>query len=119
MDIRRTCRHRRRLNRRHPRANLPPRVRVASAQTAARRSRPESRSARTAGPASRREPPRDAFMAGQASPTRGAAVKRSEVSGFYKKTPEDRWRVLRSCGQPWDAESETSRKAGALKLDQV
>src|SRR5438093_12845378 len=119
MDIRRTCRHRRRLNRRHPRANLPPRVRVASAQTGARRSRPESRSARTAGPASRREPPRDAFMAGQSAPTRGAAVKSSEVSGFYKKTPEDRWQVIRSFGELSDAEIETIRNTGALKFDQV
>src|SRR5947199_70248 len=101
------------------RVRLPPRRRVASEQTAARRSRPGCHSARAAGPASPREPPRDAFMAGQSSPTRGAAVKSSEVSGFYKKTPEDRWQVIRSFGELSDAEIETIRNTGALKFDQV
>src|SRR5206468_2291308 len=102
MDIRRTRRCRRQPNPHRPRGtrvSLPPRRRVASAQTAARRSRPGCHSARAAGPASPREPPRDAFMAGQSSPTHGAAVKSSEVSGFYQKTPEDRWQVIRSFGE--------------------
>jgi len=58
-------------------------------------------------------------MAGQSSPTHGAAVKSSEVSGFYKKTPEDRWQVIRSFGELSDAEIETIRNTGALKFDQV
>src|SRR5436309_1665673 len=122
MDIRRTRRYRPQPNPYRPRGtrvSLPPRRRVASAQTAARRSRPGCHSARAAGPASPREPPRDAFMAGQSSPTHGAAVKSSEVSGFYKKTPEDRWQVIRSFGELSDAEIETIRNTGALKFDQV
>src|SRR5213593_3510818 len=122
MDFRRTRRYRPQPNPYRPRGtrvSLPPRRRVASAQTAARRSRPGCHSARAAGPASPREPPRDAFMAGQSSPTHGAAVKSSEVSGFYKKTPEDRWQVIRSFGELSDAEIETIRNTGALKFDQV
>src|SRR3989442_9002230 len=98
---------------------LARRGRVASTQTAARRLRPGCHSARAAGPASPPEPPRDAFMAGQSSPRQGAAVKSSEVSGFYKKSPEDRWQVIRSFGELSDAEIETIRNTGALKFDQV
>src|SRR5881628_1838830 len=58
-------------------------------------------------------------MAGQSSPTLGADVKSSEVSGFYKKSPQDRWQVIRSFGELSDAEVETIQNTGALKFDQV
>src|SRR6266571_3827714 len=58
-------------------------------------------------------------MAGQSSPTLGADVKSSEVSGFYKKSPEDRWQVIRAFGELSDAEVETIQNTGALKFDQV
>src|SRR2546421_5683576 len=122
MDFRRTRRYRPQPNPYRPRGTRvtgAPRRGVFSAQTAARRSRQGSHSARAAGPASPPEPPRDAFMAGQSSPTLGAAVKSSEVSGFYKKSPEDRWQVIRSFGELSDAEIETIRNTGALKFDQV
>src|SRR2546428_783374 len=90
-----------------------------SALAAVRRSRPGSRSARTAAPASHPDSSRDAFMAGQSSPTLGADVKSSEVSGFYKKSPQDRWQVIRSFGELSDAEVETIQNTGALKFDQV
>src|SRR3989449_827250 len=90
-----------------------------SARAAVRRSRPGSRSARTAAPASHPDSSRDAFMAGQSSPTLGADVKSSEVSGFYKKSPQDRWQVIRSFGELSDAEVETIQNTGALKFDQV
>src|SRR3989454_6907649 len=50
---------------------------------------------------------------------RGTFVKSSDVSGFYKKSPEDRWQVIRSFGELSDAEIETIRNTGALKFDQV
>src|SRR2546427_12865342 len=121
MDIRRTrrrCLQPHRHRSRGTGASFPPPGWAASAPTVARRSRPESHSARTAGPGSPREPPRDAFMAGQSSPTLGAAVKSSEVSGFYKKSPDDRWQVIQSFGELSDAEIETIRNTGALKVDQ-
>src|SRR5207244_8939537 len=98
---------------------LPPQGRVVSARAAVRRSRPGSRSARTAAPASHPDSSRDAFMAGQSSPTLGADVKSFEVSGFYKKSPQDRWQVIRSFGELSDGEVETIQKTGALKFDQV
>src|SRR3989454_2574939 len=58
-------------------------------------------------------------MAGQSSPTLGADVKSSEVSAFYKKSPQDRWQVIRSFGELSDAEVETIQNTGALKFDQV
>src|SRR3989454_3550290 len=122
MDIRRTrrrCLQPRRHCSRGTRVSLLPPGWVASAPTVARRSRPESHSARAAGTGSPREPPRDAFMAGQSSPTLGAAVKSSGVSGFYKKSPDDRWQVIQSFGELSDAEIETIRNTGALKFDQV
>src|SRR2546425_594689 len=50
---------------------------------------------------------------------RGTLVKSSDVSGFYKKSPEDRWQIIRSFGDLTDAEIETIRNTGALKFDQV
>src|SRR5437867_4466198 len=122
MDIRRTRRYRRQPNPHRPRGtrvSLPPRRRVAAAQTAARRSRPGSRSARAAGPASPREPRAMPLWPDSLLRRTGAAVKSSEVSGFYKKTPEDRWQVIRSFGELSETEIETIRNTGALKFDQV
>src|SRR5437870_12191261 len=120
MDFRRTRRYRPQPNPYRPRGtrvSLPPRRRVASAQTAARRSRPGCHSARAAGPASPREPPRDDFMAGQTSPAHGAAAKRSEGSGFFQTTPEERAPVHRSFGALSDTDIETLRNIGAVKVD--
>src|SRR3989454_4323357 len=50
---------------------------------------------------------------------RGTLVKSSDVSGFYKKSREDRWQIIRSFGDLTDAEIETIRNTGALKFDQV
>src|SRR2546426_855383 len=50
---------------------------------------------------------------------RGTFVKSSDVSGFYKKSPEDRWQIIRSFGDLTDAEIETIRNTGALKFDQA
>src|SRR5438876_6649837 len=55
----------------------------------------------------------------RSTPATGAAMKSSDVSGFYKKTPEDRWQIIRSFGELSDAEVETIRNTGALKFDQV
>src|SRR5213596_2158643 len=58
-------------------------------------------------------------MAGKLSLARGARVKSSDVSGFYKKSPEDRWHIIRDFGDLTDAEIETIRNTGALKFEQV
>src|SRR5438309_11223354 len=50
---------------------------------------------------------------------RGTLVKSSDVSGFYKKSPEDRWQIIRSFGDLTDAEIETIRNTGALRFDKV
>lgn len=49
----------------------------------------------------------------------GARLKSSDISGFYKKSPEDRWQIIRTFGELTDAEIETIRNTGALKFDQV
>ena len=46
-------------------------------------------------------------------------MKRSDVSGFYKKSPEERWKVIRDFGELEDAEIEIIRNTGALRFDQV
>ncbi len=58
-------------------------------------------------------------MAGNPSLARGGRVKSSDVSGFYKKSPEDRWHIIRDFGELTDAEIETIRNTGALKFEQV
>src|SRR5438046_5894970 len=58
-------------------------------------------------------------MAGQSAPTHGAAMKSSDVSGFYKERAEERWQSIRSFGELSDEEVETIRNTGALKFDQV
>ncbi len=46
-------------------------------------------------------------------------MKRSDVSGFYKKSPQDRWQIIRAFGELTDAEIDTIRNTGALKFEQV
>src|SRR6266566_198534 len=58
-------------------------------------------------------------MATEPSPARGARMKSSDVSGFYKKSPEDRWQTIRGFGELTDAEVDTIRNTGALKFEQV
>ena len=58
-------------------------------------------------------------MAGEPSPARGTRMKSSDVSGFYKKSPEDRWQTIRGFGELTDAEVDTIRNTGALKFEQV
>ena len=43
----------------------------------------------------------------------------SEISGFYKKSPDERWRVVREFGGLSDEEIRTIGSTGALKFDQV
>jgi len=43
----------------------------------------------------------------------------SEISGFYKKNPEERWKVLREFGNLTEEEVRTIGNTGALKFDQV
>src|SRR5438128_8973972 len=58
-------------------------------------------------------------MAGEPSPARGTRMKSSDVSGFYKKSPEDRWQTIRGFGELTDAEVDTIRNTGAMKFEQV
>jgi len=46
-------------------------------------------------------------------------VTSSEISGFYKKKPEDRWRIVREFGNLSEEEVRTIGNTGALKFDQV
>ena len=46
-------------------------------------------------------------------------MKSSDVSGFYKKSAEQRWQLIREFGELTDAEIDTIRNTGALKFDQV
>ena len=43
----------------------------------------------------------------------------SEISGFYKKTAEERWKIVREFGSLSDDEIRTIGNTGALKFDQV
>ena len=43
----------------------------------------------------------------------------SEISGFYKQGPEERWRVVREFGNLSDEEIRTIGNTGALKFEQV
>lgn len=46
-------------------------------------------------------------------------MKRSDVSGFYKKSPEERWRIIREFGELEAAEVDTIRNTGSLRFEQV
>ncbi len=43
----------------------------------------------------------------------------SEISGFYKKTAEERWKIVREFGNLSDDEIRTIGNTGALRFDQV
>ena len=43
----------------------------------------------------------------------------SEISGFYKKSAEDRWKIIQEFGGLSDEEVRTLGNTGALKFDQV
>jgi hydroxymethylglutaryl-CoA reductase len=46
-------------------------------------------------------------------------MKTSEISGFYRKDPKERWQVIRAFGDLTDAEIATIGATGALTFDQV
>lgn len=46
-------------------------------------------------------------------------MKSSEISGFYKKSPKERWQVVREFGELSEAEIATIGNTGALAFDQV
>ena len=46
-------------------------------------------------------------------------MKSSDLSGFYKRSPEDRWKAIREFGELTDAEIDTIRSTGALKFEQI
>jgi hydroxymethylglutaryl-CoA reductase len=49
----------------------------------------------------------------------GGPVSSSEISGFYKKGAEERWKVVREFGALSEDEVRTIGNTGALKFDQV
>src|SRR5438046_3032805 len=52
-------------------------------------------------------------------PAPGGQVKRSDVSGFYKKSADERWQIIREFGELEASEIDTIRNTGALRFDQV
>src|SRR5437762_8406118 len=58
-------------------------------------------------------------MAAKPSSARGGRVKRSDVSGFYKKSADERWQIIREFGELEASEIDTIRNTGALRFDQV
>ena len=46
-------------------------------------------------------------------------MKTSDVSGFYRKSPQDRWQVVREFGELTEAEVATIGNTGALSFEQV
>ena len=46
-------------------------------------------------------------------------MKSSDISGFYKKSPKERWQVVRDFGELSEAEIATLGNTGALAFDQV
>ena len=58
-------------------------------------------------------------MAAEATPPRGARMKTSDISGFYRKSPQDRWQIVREFGALSEAEIATIGNTGALAFDQV
>ena len=49
----------------------------------------------------------------------GGPVSSSEISGFYKKGAEERWKIVREFGTLSEDEVRTIGNTGALKFDQV
>ncbi len=58
-------------------------------------------------------------MAAEPSPPPGARMKSSDISGFYRKSPHERWQVIREFGGLTEAEIATIQNTGALAFDQV
>jgi len=58
-------------------------------------------------------------MAAKPSSARGGRLKRSDVSGFYKKSADERWQIIRQFGELEASEIDTIRNTGALRFDQV
>src|SRR5437899_6444395 len=58
-------------------------------------------------------------MATHLSSARGGPMKRSDVSGFYKKTAEERWQIIRDFAELESSEIETIRSTWALRFEQV
>ena len=58
-------------------------------------------------------------MEREPSPLRGADMKSSDVSGFYRKSPKERWQIVRDFGELSEAEVATLGNTGALAFDQV
>ncbi len=46
-------------------------------------------------------------------------MKSSDISGFYRKTPKDRWQVVRDFGELTETEIAAMGNTGALAFDQV
>jgi hydroxymethylglutaryl-CoA reductase len=46
-------------------------------------------------------------------------MKSSDISGFYKKSPKERWQLVREFGELSEAEVATLGNTGALAFDQV
>ncbi len=46
-------------------------------------------------------------------------MKSSDISGFYRKSPQERWHAVREFGELTDAEIATLGNTGALTFDQV
>src|SRR2546425_3362077 len=58
-------------------------------------------------------------MAAKPSSARGGPMKRSDVSGFYKKSADERWQIIREFGELESSEIDTIRNTGALRFEQV
>ena len=55
-------------------------------------------------------------MAAKPSSARGGPLKRSDVSGFYKKGANERWQIIREFGELEASEIDTIRNTGALRF---
>src|SRR6267143_1902970 len=58
-------------------------------------------------------------MATEPSSARRGPMKRSDVSGFYEKSAEERWQIIRDFGELEPSEIDTIRNTGALSFEQV
>src|SRR5438046_9990912 len=52
-------------------------------------------------------------------PAPGGPVKRSDVSGFYMKSADERWQIIREFGELEASEIDTFRNTGALRFEQI
>jgi hydroxymethylglutaryl-CoA reductase len=58
-------------------------------------------------------------MAGRDLSRHRCAMKSSDISGFYRKSSQERWQAVREFGDLTDAEMSTLGNTGALAFDQV